>query len=95
MPQETTAFDPSEFLDDDAAIAGYLNDALETGDAGFIADALGVVARALGMKQIADKTGLSRESLYRTLSGRGNPEFATVLKVVAALGLQLSVSPTG
>lgn len=93
MAIETTRFDPAEYLDDDDAIAGYLSDALETGDAAFIADALGVVARARGMKQIAQDAGLSRESLYRALSGKGNPELSTVLKVVAALGLRLSARP--
>jgi probable addiction module antidote protein len=94
MALETTAFDPAEYLDNDEAIAGYLTDALETGDSAFIADALGVVARAKGMKQIAEDAGLSRESLYRALSGRGNPEFSTVLKVVSALGLRLSATPS-
>lgn len=93
MALETTPFDPAEYLDDDDAVADYLSDALETGDPAFIADALGVVARAKGMKQIAQDAGLSRESLYRALSGKGNPEFGTVLKVVAALGLRLSASP--
>lgn len=93
MTLETTAFDPAEYLDDDAAIAGYLSDALETGDTAFIADALGVIARAKGMKQIAEDAGLSRESLYRALSANGNPEFGTVLKVIASLGLRLSASP--
>ena len=94
MPLETTPFDPAEYLDNDEAVAGYLTDALETGDAAFIADALGIVARAKGMKQIADDAGLSRESLYRALSDKGNPEFGTVLKVIAALGLRLTASPT-
>lgn len=93
MALETTPFDPAEYLDDDEAVAGYLTDALETGDAAFIADALGIVARAKGMKQIAEDAGLSRESLYRALSGKGNPEFGTVLKVISALGLRLSASP--
>lgn len=93
MAIETTPFDPAEYLDNDEAVAVYLTDALESGDPAFIADALGVVARAKGMKQIADKAGLSRESLYRALSGKGNPELSTVLKVVAALGLRLSASP--
>lgn len=93
MALETTPFDPAEYLDDDEAIADYLSDALETGDPAFIADALGVVARAKGMKQIAEDAGLSRESLYRALSEKGNPEFSTVLKVVSALGLRLAASP--
>ena len=94
MTIELTDFDPAQYLDDENAIAGYLTDALETGDNAFIADALGVVARAKGMKQLSDDTGLSRESLYRALSVKGNPEFGTVLKVVSALGLKLTVNPT-
>ncbi|AFK52819.1 addiction module antidote protein [Tistrella mobilis] len=93
MALETTAFDPAEYLDDDEAMAGYLSDAFETGDPAFISDALGVVARAKGMRQIAEDAGLSRESLYRALSDKGNPEFGTILKVLAALGLRLSVEP--
>lgn len=92
MTIELTDFDPAQYLDDEEAIAGYLTDALETGDSAFIADALGVVARAKGMGQLAKDTGLSRESLYRALSAKGNPEFGTVLKVVSALGLKLTAS---
>lgn len=99
MALETTTFDPSEYLDNQEAVAAYLSDALETGDPAFIADALGVISRAKGMRQIAEEAGLSRESLYRTLSAKGNPEMGTVLKVLAALGLRLSVEtvaqPTG
>lgn len=90
MALETTTFDPSDYLDNQEAVAAYLSDALETGDPAFISDALGVIARAKGMRQIAEEAGLSRESLYRTLSANGNPELGTVLKVVAALGLRLS-----
>lgn len=92
---KTRPFDPAEFLDDDAAIASYLSEALETGDEAFAADALGVVARAKGMREVAREAGVSRESLYRALSAGGNPEFATVLRVVRALGLKLSVAPAG
>lgn len=90
MARETTPFDPAEYLDTDLAIAVCLSDALETGDPAFVADALGVIARAKGMAQIAETADLSRESLYRTLSAKGNPQLGTVLKVIAALGLQLS-----
>ena len=90
---KTKVFDPADYLDDDAAYAGYLSDALATGDAAFIADALGVVARARGMADIARRTGLSRESLYKSLSATGNPELATILKVAAAIGLQFSAQP--
>ena len=93
MVVRTQPFDPAQYLDDDKAIAAYMSEALETGDVSFIADALGVVARAKGMAQIAGETSLSRESLYRALSSEGNPEFATVLGVMKALGLRLTASP--
>ena len=88
---ETKSFDPAEYLDDPEAIAAYMTDALESDDPAFITDALGVVARARGMSQVAQEAGLSRESLYRALSVNGNPEFTTVLHVLRALGLQFSV----
>ena len=70
-----------------------MSEALATEDPAFIADALGVVARARGMSEIARESGLSRESLYRALSPEGNPEFATILRVVHAIGLRLSTTP--
>jgi probable addiction module antidote protein len=90
---EIRKFDPTEYLDSDEAVAAYVTEALETGDPAFVADALGVVARARGMSEIARRAGLSRESLYRALSPDGNPEFATVLRVMQALGLELSAIP--
>ena len=93
MNPKTKLFDPAEYLDDSESIAAYLSDALESGDPAFIADALGVVARARGMSEVAREAGVSRESLYRALSADGNPEFATVLRVMKALGLQLSAAP--
>lgn len=90
---KTKLFDPAEYLDDSESIAAYLSDALESGDPAFIADALGVVARARGMSEVAREAGVSRESLYRALSADGNPEFATVLRVMQALGLQLAAIP--
>jgi probable addiction module antidote protein len=70
-----------------------MNEALETGDPSFIADAVGVLARARGMSKVAKDAGLSRESLHRALSPEGNPEFATMLKVLAALRLKLKAAP--
>jgi len=90
---KTRPFDPAKYLDNDEAIAEYLTDALETGDPAFVSDALGVVARARGMSDVARTAGMSRESLYRALSADGNPKFATVLRVMHALGLQFSVNP--
>ena len=89
MKHEITDFDPAEYLDNEDMIAGYLTDALETQDPAFIADAIGVVARAKGMKRVAEDAGVSRESLYRALSANGNPEFGTVLKVLSSLNIQL------
>lgn len=90
---KTRPFDPAEYLDDNESIAAYMSDALESEDPAFVADALGVVARARGMSEVAREAGVSRESLYRSLSTDGNPEFATVLRVVRALGLRLSAAP--
>ena len=90
---KTKPFDPAEYLDDNESIAAYMSDALESEDPAFVADALGVVARARGMSEVAREAGVSRESLYRSLSTDGNPEFATVLRVVRALGLRLSATP--
>ena len=93
MVVEITEFDPAAYLDDDEAIAAYLSDAFETQDVAFISDAIGVVARAKGMKQIAQEAGVSRESLYRSLSSAGNPELGTVLKVLASLNIKISAHP--
>ena len=93
MALKTTTFDPAKYLDDPDAIAGYLSDAFETEDVAFIADALGVVARAKSMTKIAREANLSRESLYRSLSTEGNPELGTLVKVMSVLGLRLQVSP--
>jgi probable addiction module antidote protein len=86
---KTKRWDPTEHLESEEDMAAYLEAALEDGDPGLIAAALGDIARAQGMSQIARKTGLGRESLYKALSPDGNPEFSTVLKVVRALGLRL------
>jgi probable addiction module antidote protein len=75
-----------------ADIAAYLEAAFADGDAELINHALGVVARSKGMSEVARRTGLGRQSLYKALSSQGQPEFATVLKVVRALGLKLTVS---
>ncbi len=85
---QTKTWDITEHLKSEADMVAYLDAALEEGDASLIAAALGDIARAKGMSQIAKDTGLGRESLYKTLSPTGNPEFATVLKVMGALGLQ-------
>lgn len=90
---KTKAFDPADYLATDTAVAAYLSEAMETGDAAFIADALGVVARARGMTHVAREAGVARESLYRALNKSGNPELATVVRVIKAIGLRLDVKP--
>jgi probable addiction module antidote protein len=94
MTIETRPFDPAAYLVSPNAILAYLDGAFADGDAGEIADAPGVVARARGMSQLADETGLTRQLLYNALSSDGNPEFATVLKVIRALGFRLQCEPT-
>lgn len=89
----TTTWDPAEHLETEEDMAAYLEAALEEGDPNLVAAALGDIARAKGMTQVAREAGLGRESLYKALSASGNPEFATILKVVAALGLQLHATP--
>jgi probable addiction module antidote protein len=86
---KTRPYDAVEYLDTPEDMAAYLEAALEDGDPAVVTHALGTIARARGMSQIARDTGLGRESLYKALSPGGNPEFATVLKVVRALGLKL------
>ena len=92
MALKTTRWDSAEHLRTDEDIAAYLDAVLEENDPALVTHALGVIARAKGMSQIARETGLGRESLYKALSSEGHPEFATVLKVIKALGLQLHAS---
>jgi probable addiction module antidote protein len=91
MAETFTRYDTAEYLKTEESMAEYLEACLDEAgdDPAFIAKALGTIARARGMTQIARDTGLSCESLYRALSGEGNPEFGTILKVVKALGLRL------
>jgi probable addiction module antidote protein len=90
---KTRPWDAAETLRTNEDIADYLEAALEDGDPALIATALGNIARARGMTQLARDTGLGRESLYKALSPTGNPEFATMLKVIRALGLKLHAQP--
>ena len=89
----TIPWDPVDHLKTEEDMAAYLEAALEEGDPALIAAALGDIARAKGMSQVAREAGLGRENLYKALSSTGNPEFGTILKVVAALGLQLHATP--
>jgi len=88
-------YDVAEELRTPEEMALYLDACIAEsgGDPAFIAKALGDIARAKGMSALARETGLARENLYKALSGSGNPEFGTILKVVNALGLQLGVKP--
>ncbi|MEI8140968.1 MAG: addiction module antidote protein [bacterium] len=92
---KTSRYDVAEHLRNPEEMAAYLEASLEEahGDAAFIAKALGDIARAKGMTQVARDTGLSRESLYKALSGDRGPSFDTILKVMGALGLELHAGP--
>ncbi len=91
MPLVTREYDAARYLDSEEAFAAYIADAAESGDAQELAHALGVVARAKGMSDLSRQTGLTRQTLYKALSGEGNPEFATIAKVADALGYRLSL----
>lgn len=90
MAQKLTRYDPAEDLTSDTAVATFIAEAFATEDAGYIAHALGVVARSKGMSQIAKDTGLSREQLYRSFSENGNPTLKTTIAVMKALGVELT-----
>ena len=89
---KTIPWDSAQYLETKEDIADYLEAVLEIGDPALLTHALGDIARSKGMAQIARAAGLGRESLYKALSAQGNPEFATVLKVIHALGLKLKVA---
>jgi probable addiction module antidote protein len=93
MALKTTKWNIVDYLDSEEAIAAYLEAAIEDGDPQLIIAALGDIGRAKGMGSLAQETGLSRESLYRSLSPEGNPAFSTIFRVIKALGLQLEVHP--
>lgn len=90
MTLKTTPWDPSEFLDSPDSIAAYLEAAFEDGDPALIAAALGDIARAIGMTQLASQAGVTREALYKALSPTGDPRLSTFLGVMRALGLKLT-----
>ena len=87
-------YDVTEYLETEADMAAYLNAALEDGDPAVLSTALGDIARAKGMTQLARETGISRDGLYKALSPTGNPSFATVQKVINALGMKVEVAAT-
>jgi probable addiction module antidote protein len=87
---KTEPFDGARYLDSDEAVQEYLQATCEDGTPAEIAQALGVIARARNMTELARKAGLTRQALYKALSGEGNPEFATIAKVAEALDLRIS-----
>ena len=91
MAVETKPWDVAEVLDTPAAIAAYLDAALEENDPAFFSKAMGDAARAIGMTKIAQDAGITREALYKALSERGNPTLDTLFKVMKALGVRISV----
>jgi probable addiction module antidote protein len=93
MAIKTAPYDSAKYLDSDEAITAYIDEALGSADPAHIAHALGIAARAKGMTEIARGAGVSREHLYRALKETGNPELATVVRVLKALGLRLSAQP--
>jgi probable addiction module antidote protein len=93
VPLKTKPFDAAEYLDDPKSQAELLSDAFNSGDAGYIAHALGVVARARGMSNIARQAGVTREALYKALSQEGDPRLSTLLGVTKALGVKLKATP--
>jgi probable addiction module antidote protein len=90
---KTSKFDAAEYLDSQEAIAEYFSEAFETGDDTYIAQAIGTVARARGMSDVAKEAGLSRENLYRALTEDGKPEFGTIMNPLDALDVQLFAKP--
>ena len=94
MKTKTVPWDSSSALRNSEEIAAYIDAVLEDGDPALLAHALGVVARAKGMTDLAKETGMGRESLYKSLSTDGNPSFSTVVKVLNALGVKLHATPT-
>jgi len=92
MAEKITTFDPAEGLISEESISAFMAEAFETGDVGYISHALGVVARAKGMAQIAKETGLAREQLYRSFSADGSPTLRNTLAVMKALGIKMNAT---
>ena len=90
---ETTRFDIADYLDSEEMIAEYLNTVLEDGDSADLIMAIGHIAKSIGMTKIAEKTGMSRPSLYKALSDGAKPQFGTIMKVLKAIGGQINVKP--
>ena len=93
MALNTTPFDSAKYLTDNKAVAAYLSDMMEAGDASVLAAALGNIARARGMAQIAQDAGIGREALYKALRPGAQPRFDTISRVCSALGVRLVALP--
>jgi probable addiction module antidote protein len=87
----TTKFDIADYLDNEEMIAEYLNTVLEDGDSSDLIVAIGHIAKAIGMTKIAEQTGMSRPSLYKALSDGSKPQFGTIMKVLKAIGGQITL----
>jgi len=90
---ETSKFEIADYLDNNEMIAEYLNAVLEEGNDAEIITAIGHIAKAIGMTTIAEKTGMSRPSLYKALSEGAKPQFSTIIKVLRAIGGQIQINP--
>jgi probable addiction module antidote protein len=91
---QTSRFEIADYLDNKEMIAEYLNTVLEEGNHADVINAIGHIAKAIGMTKIAEETGLSRPSLYKALSDGAKPQFGTIMKVLKAIGGQIQVNPT-
>ncbi len=93
IDMETSRFDIADYLDSEEMIAEYLNTVLEDGDNSDLIAAIGHIAKSIGMTKIAEKTGMSRPSLYKALSDGAKPQFGTIMKLSNAIGGQINVKP--
>ncbi len=93
MSTKFSAFDVAEYLDSDEAIAAYLNEAIEENDSDLFLSALADIARARSMSKVAEDSGLGRESLYKALRPGAKPGFATISKIMGALGVRMVAKP--
>lgn len=93
LKMKTSKFDIADYLDSNEMVAEYLNEILENGNENDLITAIGNVAKAIGMTKIAEKSGLSRPSLYKALSDGAKPQFSTIVKVLKAIGGQVTVNP--
>lgn len=93
MKEPIYEYDPAAALTDPETIALFISDAFQTGNAAYIAEALGVVARAKGMTDLAEASGVTRENLYRSFSAKGNPTLKTLVAVMTALGVDMIARP--